>query len=128
MQEDATAVYSPELYRKLVQPVDRAIARRFACCFMHLHSTSMFLLDAFLEIEELRCLEINIEPFNMTVEQMVPYYKRVQAADRSLLIRGSVTTDEMKLLLDTLDPRGLYLHIVVESAEEAGALGLAAGV
>ncbi len=128
MQEDATAVYSPALYRELVQPVDRMIARRFANCFMHLHTTSMFLLDEFLGIEELRCLEINIEPFNLTVAEMVPYYKRVQAADRSLLVRGSVTPDELTLLLETLDPRGLYLHIVVESVEEALALRRTAGM
>ena len=55
IQEDATAVYSPDLYRRLVQPVDRKLADAFSCSFIHLHSTSMFLLDAFLEIEELSC-------------------------------------------------------------------------
>ena len=128
MQEDATAVYSPDLYRSHVQPVDIMLAKRFDSAFMHLHSTSMFLLDAFLEIEDLRCLEINIESFNMTVEEMIPYYRRVQDANRSLLIRGSVTEDEIKMLLDTLDPRGIYLHIVVESVEEAERLKKAAGM
>jgi hypothetical protein len=128
MQEDATAVYSPDLYRSLVQPVDRILARRFESAFMHLHSTSMFLLDAFLEIEELGCLEINIEPFNMPVADMLPYYVRVQDADRSLLIRGSVTPNELELILDRLDPRGLYLHIVVESVEEAELLKSVAGI
>jgi hypothetical protein len=47
LPEDATAVYSRALYRKFVQPVDRALASRFPCGFMHLHSISMFLLDAF---------------------------------------------------------------------------------
>ena len=126
MQEDATAVFSPELYRRLVQPVDAMIARRFSNAFMHLHTTSMYLLDAFLEIEELRCFEVNIEPFNIPVAGMVGYYKRIQDADRSLLIRGSVTPDELKMLLETLDPRGLYLHIVVESLREVEALKRAA--
>ena len=118
MQEDATAVFSPELYRKLVQPVDRMIAKQFECSFIHLHSTSMFLLDAFLEIEELRCFEINIEPFNVPVKGMIEYYQRVQKADRPLLIRGTLTADELRLILDSLDPRGLYLHIMPETKEE----------
>lgn len=59
MQEDATAEYSPVLYRRFVQLVDRFLAGQFANSFIHLHSTSMFLLDAFLEIEEIRCFEIN---------------------------------------------------------------------
>jgi hypothetical protein len=122
MQEDATAVYSPDLYRKLVQPVDRMIAQQFACSFMHLHTTSMFILDAFLEIEEIRCFEINIESFNIPVEGMIKYYKMVQDAGRPLLIRGSLSEDELRLVLDSLDPRGLYLHIMPDNLEEAGAL------
>ena len=118
MQEDATAVFSPGLYRKLVQPVDRMIARQFSCNFMHLHSTSMFMLDAFLEIEELRCFEINIEPFNIPVAGMIEFFKTVQAAGRPLLIRGSFTADELRLVVDSLDPRGLYLHIMPNSKQE----------
>lgn len=122
MQEDATAVFSPNLYRKLVQPVDRMIAGQFACNFIHLHSTSMFMLDAFLEIDELRCFEINLEPFNIPVEGMIEYFKMVQDANRPLLIRGSVTEDEARLLMDSLDPRGLYLHIMPKSKEEVDVL------
>jgi len=122
MQEDATAVFSPELYRRLVQPVDRMIAKQFACSFIHLHSTSMDLLDAFLEIEEIRCYEINIEPFNIPVKGMIPYFAMVQDADRPLLIRGSLTADEARLIVDSLDPRGLYLHIMPQSQEEVDVL------
>ena len=121
MQEDATAVFSPDLYRDLVQPVDRMIAKQFACSFIHLHSTSMFLLDAFLEIEELRCFEINIEPFNIPVKGMIEYFQRVQNANRPLLIRGSLTADELRLVVDSLDPRGLYLHIMPESKADIDA-------
>ena len=122
MQEDATAVFSPHLYRKLVQPVDRMIAGQFSCNFIHLHSTSMFMLDAFLEIEELRCFEINIEPFNIPVEGMIKYFQMVQEADRPLLIRGSFTEDEIRLVIDSLDPRGLYLHIMPKDKEEIDVL------
>ncbi len=122
MQEDATAVCSPDLYRKLVQPVDRMIAKQFACNFIHLHSTSMFLLDAFLEIEQLRCFEINIESFNIPVKGMIEYFAMVQDADRPLLIRGSLTEDEARLLTDSLDPRGLYLHIMPQSKKEVDLL------
>ena len=118
MQEDATAVFSPELYRNLVQPVDRMIAKQFACNFIHLHTTSMFILDAFLAIEELRCFEINIESFNIPVENMIKYFQMVQDADRPLLLRGSFTEDELRLVCDSLDPRGLYLHIMPNNQNE----------
>ena len=122
MQEDATAVCSPGLYRRIVQPVDRMISRQFACSFIHLHSTSLFLLDAFLDIQELRCFEINIETFNASLETMIPHFRQVQRARRPLVLRGSLTEDELRLLLDSLDPRGLYLHIIPGSQQEIDAL------
>lgn len=50
LQEDATALYSPKLYRKFLQPIDRKIASlNFPNNFslIHLHSTSMFLLELY---------------------------------------------------------------------------------
>ena len=122
MQEDATAVYSPALYRKFVQPVDRMLAANFASSFIHLHSTSMFLLDAFLEIQEIKCFEVNQDALGPPVEQMVSHFRRVQEAGRPLLIRGSFNTEEMRLLMDSLEPRGLFLNIMVNQMKEVEAL------
>jgi hypothetical protein len=118
MQEDATAVYSPGLYRKLVQPVDRMLAGHFECSFMHLHSTSMFLLDAFLEIEALRCLEVNKDASGPPIEEMVPHFQKIQQADRALVIRGAFAPDELRLLVDSLSPEGLLLLIMVSDMRE----------
>jgi len=118
VQEDATAVYSPQLYRKLVQPVDRMLAGQFANSFIHLHSTSMFLLEAFLEIQEIQCFEINNDVCGPPLEKMVPYFQRVQKARRPLLIRGSFTPAELSLLMDSLESRGLFLNIMVTTMKE----------
>ena len=122
MQEDASGLYSPTLYRKFLQPLDRYLASRYANSFIHLHSTSMFILDAFLEIEELRCFEINNDAIGPPLTEMLPYFQMVQKAQRSLLIRGSLTPDDARLLRDDLDPRGLYLLVVVKDRREADGL------
>jgi hypothetical protein len=122
MQEDATAVFSPALYREFVQPVDRMLAAHFPGSFIHLHSTSMFLLDAILEIEEIKCFEINSDVSGPPLEKMVPYFQQVQKAWRPLLIRGSFTPQEMQILLDSLEPRGLFLYIMVNTMWEVEAL------
>jgi hypothetical protein len=124
LQEDASAVYSPELYRTIVQPADRALARHFANAFMHVHSTSLFLLDAFLEVEEIRCFEINKDASGPAVAAMVPFFRKVQDARRSLLIRGSFAPEELRSLTDSLDPRGLFLLIMVKDRREVDALKL----
>ena len=51
-----------------------------------------------------------------------PYFQSVQKAKRPLLIRGSFSADEMRLLMDSLEPRGLFLNIMINSAQEAEAL------
>jgi hypothetical protein len=124
MQEDASGLYSPTLYRTFVQPVDRAIASRFPCAFMHLHSTSMFLLDAFLEIEPIRCFQVNYEILSggPPVAGMIPHWVKIQSAGRSLLIRGSFTADEIRQLVDALDPCGLYLYVMAANEAEVDSL------
>jgi hypothetical protein len=122
MQEDATAVYSPDFYRRFVQPVDRKLAGQFASSFIHLHSTSMFLLDAILEIEEIQCFEINNDVSGPALKDMVGYFQKVQKARRPLLIRGSFNPQEVQLLMDSLEVRGLFLNIMVNKMEEIEAL------
>ncbi len=124
MQEDAIAVYSPKLYRKFVQPIDQYLAKHFAGSFMHLHSTSMFVLDALLEIDGLQCFEVNYEVGSggPDITGMVPFFQRFQDAGRALIVRGSFTPDELRYLVDAIDPRGLYLYIMVEDMTEVEAL------
>ena len=122
MQEDATAIYSPGLYREFLQPIDRELASQFACSFMHLHSTSMFILDAFLQIAEIRCFQVNNDVSGPPLEEMIPYFRMIQEAERPLLIRGSFTPDEARLLMDALEPRGLYMYVMVDNMEEIEAL------
>ena len=124
MQEDATGLYSPDLYRRYVQPVDREVASRFDCAFIHLHSTSMFILDLFLEVEGIRCFQVNYElrSGGPDMAGMIPFFRMIQEAGRPLLIRGSFTPDEARLMMDQLDPRGLYIYVMAERPEEVQAL------
>ncbi len=122
MQEDATAVYSPALYRRFVQPVDRMLARHFPSSFIHLHSTSMFLLEAFLEIEEIQAYEVNNDAVGPPVPRMIPHFQRIQAARKPLLIRGSFSTEDLRHLMGSLAPQGLFLNIMVNDWKEIESL------
>jgi hypothetical protein len=48
----------------------------------------------------------------------MPFFKMVQARRRSLLIRGKLDLDDLTLLRSHLSPDGLYLQIVIETADE----------
>jgi len=118
MQEDATGLFSPTLYRTLLQPVDREWGRHYGCSFMHLHSTSMFLLDAILEVEEIAAFEVNRDVSGPPLEVMIPFYRMIQDAGRPLLVRGSFTPAELDEMLGALSPAGLYLYIMVQNLAE----------
>jgi hypothetical protein len=124
LQEDASGVLSPRLYREFLQPVDREVAGHFPNAFIHLHTNSMFLYNLYLEVEEIRCFQVNYEFHSggPPIAGMVPAFRKIQAAGRPLLVRGSFTADELRHLVDALDPRGLYLYIMVGSLAEAEAL------
>ena len=124
LQEDASGLYSPRWYREFLQPVDREVAGHFPSAFIHLHTNSMFLYDLFLEIEELRCFQVNYEinSGGPPMAGMIPAFRKIQAAGRSLLVRGSFTAEELRQLVDALDPRGLYIYIMVSSLAEVEAL------
>ncbi len=124
LQEDASGVLSPRLYREFLQPVDREVAGHFPNAFIHLHTNSMFLYDLFLEVEEIRCFQVNYElqSGGPPIAGMIPDFRKIQAADRCLLVRGSFTPDELRVIMDSLDPRGLYLYIMVGSLAEVETL------
>jgi hypothetical protein len=67
-------------------------------------------------------LEINNDAIGPPLTEMLPYFQTVQEAKRSLLIRGALTPDDARLLRDRLDPRGLYLLVVVKDPREADRL------
>jgi hypothetical protein len=75
-------------------------------------------LDYFLEIEEIDVFQINRDLVGMRTEEMIPYLKRVQDQKRRLLIRGSMTKDDLRLIHTNLSPTGLILQIVLDKADE----------
>jgi hypothetical protein len=118
LQEDSSALFSPDLYGALLLPWDRRMAEAFPYSAIHLHSSSLFLLDRILEVETLRCIQINKDVGNAAIAEMMPFFQMVQARRRSLLIRGKLDLDDLALLRAGLSPDGLYLQIVVEKPED----------
>ena len=118
MQEDASALVSPDLFDKFLKEEERRQAAAFPYSLIHLHTSSLFLVDRICTIEPLKCLQINKDAGKIAVPQMIPYLKGVQGRGKKLLVRGKLTRDDLALLRQSLSPAGLFLQIVVESAAE----------
>jgi len=118
MQEDASALFSPDLYVKYLQEEDRRIAAAFPYDVLHLHSSSLHLLDRFVDIEPQKCFEINKDQGGWGVPRMLPLFKMVQSRGKKLIIRGKLDQADWEVLREELSPRGLFLQIVIDKPEE----------
>lgn len=119
MQEDASAVFSPDLYRQIVQEQDRRIAQAFPYSLIHLHSSSLFLIDDFLAIEEIGVFQINRDVGEMGLPELIPYLKRIQKAGRRIFLRGPLDAEDLKLVAKELSPTGLMVQSVVGTPAQA---------
>ncbi len=118
MQEDGSAFFSPALYVQHLQGEDARQASAFPYSVIHLHSSSLFLLDRILDVEPLKCIQINKDVGGAEVPKMLPFLRMVQDRGKRLLIRGKLDHDDLNLLRRELTPKGLYLQIVVEGSAE----------
>ena len=50
--------------------------------------------------------------------EMIPYFRMIQEHGRSLLVRGSFTSDELLMLADELSAAGLYIQIIAKDLAE----------
>ena len=119
LQEDVSALLSPDLLRQFIIEPNRFLASRFPCSFIHLHTSSLFLLDIFLEIEELDVIQINKDANGMEVEEIIPFFQMAQNAGKRLVIRGPITREDMKLISTKLSPNGLLIQTILDSPSAA---------
>ncbi len=118
MQEDASALFSPDLYMKYLQGEDQRVASSFPYNVIHLHSSSLLLLDRIVEIEAITCIQINKDQGGWGVPKMLPLFKMVQRRGKRLLVRGKLDREDLAQLRKELSPNGLYLQIVIDSPSE----------
>lgn len=126
LQEDESAVYSPDLYRETVLENDRRIAQAFPYSLIHLHSSSLFLLDDFLSIKELGVFQINRDVGEMGMPELMPFLERIQDAGRRIFLRGPLGAEDFSLIAKKLSPIGLMVQSVVATTEEASESAAAA--
>ena len=119
MQEDFSTLYSPELYRRFLLPLDRRIASLTEYTLIHLLSTSLFLIDALLEIPEIRVFQVTKDPGTAKIEKMMPALTRIQESGRCLVLKGQFNPDELAYTKAHLRPVGLCIQPVVDSVGEA---------
>ncbi len=117
-QEDASASYSPSLFRQFLLPRDRRITDAFPYSIMHVHSLTVWPIRQWLEVDSLSCLEINYDNNGPRLPELLPLLRAIQER-KPLIIRGELTAEEIGWIKQELSPNGLLLNVVAPSVGEA---------
>jgi hypothetical protein len=121
LQCDASAMFSPEMYKQFVVPALTAQCKWLDNSIYHLDGTqAMCHLDNLLSIEPLDAIEwtpqAGIEPGGN--KRWHDLYKRILAAGKSVQV-VNVELDDIKPLIDAIGTKGVYMLIQFKNQNEA---------
>jgi hypothetical protein len=117
-QEDLSALFSPQYYRRFLRAADDAICAGYDYTLMHLHPSSFFIVDDLLADEGLRAVQVNKDVGGPSVEDMLPTLRRIQER-KNLVLWGEITRTDVALLMERLPERRMHLSIVSPTVDEA---------
>jgi hypothetical protein len=117
-QDDLSAILSPKVYREFFLDAARAILQGHPHTAVHLHPASFFILDELLTLENLKVVEVNKDIGGPGVAEMLPVLSRIMES-RGLILWGDLTVEDLEIVRRRLPCRGLCLHVVAPTIEEA---------
>ena len=117
-QEDYAPFLSRQHYEEFLMPSDRRVAQAFEFEVYHTHSGFPQLAEWVLEIDEVKCIEVALDPTGPTIEENIPLWNRILER-KPLIIIGPVTERQLELMVSELSPGGLWLDIeMVEEGQD----------
>lgn len=116
-QIDNATMLSPALYRERVLPHDRAVIEQFEFPLIHVHSGCLHVVDALLEVEALRAIQVSIDhPGGPLAAQVMQTLERI-VARKPLIVTGPVTPQELTALRGLARLGSVCLRVQVHSGQ-----------
>jgi hypothetical protein len=111
-QADASRNLSPKTYREFMFEIDQRIASGFEYSIIHTHSGSNHILPILADEPALGAIEVTLDqaPYGPPPLSLLPKFRLIQEAGKSLFISGPMKQLEFDVLLDTLSPVGLAIR------------------
>jgi DNA-binding FadR family transcriptional regulator len=119
-QDDLSSILSPKLYRQFFLDSARLILAGHDHTAVHLHPNSFFILDELLTLENLKVVQVNQDVSGPGVKEMLPVLAKIMQT-RGLILWGDLTIEDLELVKRNLPCRGLALHVVAPTPDEARA-------
>jgi len=123
--EDFSALCGEEHFRRFFLSADAAFIGGLRSPFLHLHSGGLRCLPGVLDVPNLRAIELSHDPSGPSLETICAAARRIQSAGLAVQISNwqhPLQRDEIELILDSVDPRGLKITLQAQSIAEAESL------
>lgn len=117
LQEDAGALLSPDLYKKFFWELDRGSTKVAEFNLLHIHTTSLFLLDLFLGIRELKTIQVSLDVGGPQINEVVDQLNKIQNSGKRVVIKGNLNESDILKIKEKLNTGGLCLQIMGENYE-----------
>jgi hypothetical protein len=117
-QDDLSSILSPNLYRQFFLDSARLILAGHDHTAVHLHPASFFILDELLTLDNLKAVQVNKDISGPGVQEMLPILAKIMQT-RGLILWGDLTIEDLERIKRNLPCRGLALHVVAPTPEEA---------
>lgn len=118
-QEDGASLLGPELYRDLIFPFDRRIWDSVDYAMFHTHSVGLpVMIDAILQAPELECVECTVDAGGPSLDELIPLWKRVLDADKSLLVCLEDSSSQVDRVIAQLPAAGLAVSVSGDQPED----------
>ena len=109
-QEDYATNLSQAHFEEFLAPCDRRVAQAFEYEIYHTHSGFPQLAEWVLNIDEVKCIEVALDPTGPTIEESLPLWNRI-LEKKPLIILAPVTPSQLDLMVSELSPGGLWLDL-----------------
>jgi hypothetical protein len=119
-QEDSAAVLNPRLFADHLLPLAHLTRPLADIHFIHLHSSCLYMIDALLADDMFAVIEVNLDHPGSSppLAQYLPALRRIQQADRPLLLWGEIGPSDWDLLQGELSPAGLSIQPIVRLPDD----------
>lgn len=116
-QEDYATNLSRAHFEQFLMPCARRVAEVFEYETFHTHSGFPQLAQWVLELDELKCIEVALDPTGPTIEESIPLWNRI-LEKKPLIIIGPVTQKQLEMMVLRLSPGGLWLDVEMVTEEQ----------
>lgn len=116
-QSDYAINLSTKVFNEFMLPSAMKVVDAFDYPVFHTHSADPRIVKCLLGLENLKAIEVSLDPGGPPIEKLIPLWNRI-LEKKCLIIIGPVTQSQLDLMVSSLSPCGLMLDTEIVAAEE----------